>query len=98
MAGWCAAAGGAIPTAAATPGTPVCPSGFHRQGAFAADPAAEAALERQCCIPLTVTATECTQAGNRVVAGSGTSLETRCSDGSVLRAFIAGTPSSVCCE
>lgn len=91
--GWCAARGGAVPSDGQ------CPSGFHRKAAGAGT-SADAGIERSCCIPIEVSAAECTSAAFRVAtrAQGPSLLGTSCAGGGVLRAFIRGSTSDVCCE
>lgn len=77
---------------------PSCPSGFGSDdGFFNVDGGSPAG---RCCVPIEVSAKECTAEGFRVQpAGTQSSLlETRCSDGGMLKAFVPGATPSLCCE
>jgi hypothetical protein len=98
VAGWCAQAGGFVPQDGET-----CPGGFHQQSVSPSSTDADAGADGTgCCIPLSASQSECTQAGYHTsgFASEADRRAGRCSDGTALRGFIISTVANplLCCE
>jgi hypothetical protein len=75
-----------------------CPSGFAAEYGFQS--AADANALVVCCYPIRVSEDNCTQAGLEVLESvtTGQVLQTTCSNGNTLRAFVGESGTTVCCE
>ena len=77
-----------------------CPSGFSQESGFSSAAGAGADATVDCCYPIRLSAENCTQAGFEVLEGNSTGdvLQTTCSNGKAVRAFVGESGSTVCCE